>query len=161
MKKPDKLHVTLLFLLRDEEILLAMKKRGFGANLLNGVGGKLDPGETVEQAAIRECEEEIGVTPQDIKKVAELNFEFADSNPPQPDMYVTTFVTRSWRGEPTETEEMAPVWYPRNAIPYDKMWEDDQYWLPEVLKGNSVNGNFVFDANNKLKQHEVRVVDSL
>ena len=53
---------TLCFLIEDDRILLAMKKRGFGEGKWNGVGGKVNEGETVEAAAIRETEEEIGVT---------------------------------------------------------------------------------------------------
>ena len=55
------LHTTLIILKKDDEILLGLKKRGFGKGRLNGVGGKLEPGETIEEAAIRETEEEIGV----------------------------------------------------------------------------------------------------
>ena len=56
-------HVTLLFLIKDDsqEILLAMKKRGFGEGKFNCTGGKIEEGETIPQAAIREAKEEIGV----------------------------------------------------------------------------------------------------
>jgi len=57
------MELTLLFLIKDDQILLAMKKRGFGAGRFNGVGGKVEPGETIEQALIRESQEEINVTP--------------------------------------------------------------------------------------------------
>jgi 8-oxo-dGTP pyrophosphatase MutT (NUDIX family) len=70
---------TLLFLQRRNEILLAMKKRGFGAGRWNGVGGKVESGETIEQALVRECREEISVTPLVYHKVAEHEFtEFHD-----------------------------------------------------------------------------------
>ena len=52
---------TLCFLLRDGQILLAMKKRGFGEGKWNGAGGKVNAGETVEHAAVRELREEVGV----------------------------------------------------------------------------------------------------
>lgn len=159
MTTTDARQVTLLFLLTDSEILLAMKKRGFGSGLYNGVGGKLDPGETVEQAAVRECQEEIGVTPHNIQKVAELNFVFAE--PEQPDMFVTTFVTREWTGEPVETEEMAPKWFSRSDIPYSTMWEDDPYWLPQVLEGKNIRGEFHFSSDDKLVRHQVKLVDTL
>lgn len=32
-------------------VLLGMKKRGFGAGKWNGFGGKVQPGETIEEAA--------------------------------------------------------------------------------------------------------------
>jgi|AntRauTorcE11897_2_1112592.scaffolds.fasta_scaffold00161_11 mutator protein MutT len=161
MQQSNKLHVTLLFLLNGDQVLLAMKKRGFGAGLYNGVGGKLDPGETVEQAAVRECQEEVTVTPRHIQKVAQLNFVFAESKPPQPDMYVTTFITSEWDGEPNETEEMSPKWFKQADIPYKDMWEDDPHWLPQVLEGKKVVGDFSFNLQNKLIRHDVRVVDQL
>jgi 8-oxo-dGTP diphosphatase/8-oxo-dGTP diphosphatase/2-hydroxy-dATP diphosphatase len=37
----EKMQTTLLLGLKDNKLLLAMKKRGFGAGKYNGVGGKL------------------------------------------------------------------------------------------------------------------------
>jgi 8-oxo-dGTP pyrophosphatase MutT (NUDIX family) len=65
---------TLLFLITEDKILLAMKKRGFGTGKWNGVGGKIESGESLEAALVRECQEEIGVTPTSWRPVAELDF---------------------------------------------------------------------------------------
>jgi 8-oxo-dGTP diphosphatase len=54
------LQTTLVFLFNSENnILLSMKKRGFGTGKRNGAGGKLHEGENTLQAAIRELEEEV------------------------------------------------------------------------------------------------------
>lgn len=146
---------TLLFLIRDDQILLAMKKRGFGAGKWNGVGGKLNDSETVEQALVRECQEEIGVTPLEYKKVAELDF-VQDVDTPDPwHMYVYAYICTEWNGEPEETEEMAPKWYPLDGIPYKNMWDDDEYWLPLVIAGEHVRGKFTFDENDKMLTHDI------
>lgn len=142
---------SLLFLLKDDRILLAMKKRGFGADRYNGVGGKLEPGETPEEAAVRECEEEIGVTPTGLQKVAVHKFIFPEG---QPTMHVHVFTTGSWEGEPVETDEMAPEWFNAREIPYERMWQDDIVWLPLVLQGKRLTGRFDFDTNeNMLSAH--------
>ncbi|MGD2110491.1 MAG: NUDIX domain-containing protein, partial [Phycisphaerae bacterium] len=52
---------TLLFVIRAGEILLIRKKRGLGAGKINGPGGRVDPGETPREAAIREVQEELHV----------------------------------------------------------------------------------------------------
>lgn len=149
---------TLLFLRKDDKILLAMKKRGFGMGRWNGVGGKIEKGETIEQALIRECQEEIGVTPTSYTAVAELDFiQDADVDPWH--MYVYAYIANAWEGEPVESEEMAPAWYDITEIPYSEMWQDDTYWLPLVLAGDKVTGTFTFDANDNLTMHDIAVVE--
>jgi mutator protein MutT len=146
--------LSLLFLLRGDEILLAMKKRGFGAGRWNGVGGKIEPGETIEQAAVRECQEEIGVEPLEIEKVAVHEFY----GPNEPIGKVHVFLSRKWVGEPFETEEMAPLWHKLEEIPYDDMWQDDRVWLPQVLAGRKLEGKFSFDAEDNLLTAETSPV---
>jgi len=145
---------TLCLLINDKQILLAMKKRGFAAGKWNGVGGKPEPKDkNIKATAKRETFEEITVTPRKLKKVAVLNFYFeirTDWN-----QQVIVFLTHDWSGNPTETEEMAPAWFNLNEIPYDKMWNDDILWLPKVLNGKIVEGNFLFDEDQKILEHEV------
>ncbi len=152
---------TLVFLRRDNEILLAMKKRGFGAGKWNGVGGKLEAGETLEEALVREAQEEVGVTPQSYQLVAELDF-VQDAETPDPwHMYVYAYLCDKWEGEPTESEEMAPQWYSVDEIPYETMWDDDEYWLPLVLNGDKVAGTFTFDENDRMLSHDIKTVQEL
>jgi len=152
---------TVIFLKRDGQILLAMKKRGFGMGKWNGPGGKIEAGETIEQAMVRECQEEIGVTPHDWRQVAELDFvQDVDTDDPY-HMYAHVYVTEQWEGEPTESEEMMPKWFDVEDIPYGAMWDDDEFWLPQVLAGNKVYGQFTFDVDDKLLTHDVRVVPEL
>jgi len=60
---------TLLFVIKDGQVLLIHKKKGLGAGKINGPGGRLEPGETPEQAAIREVQEELLVTPVNSRRV--------------------------------------------------------------------------------------------
>lgn len=152
---------TLLFLRKENQILLAMKKRGFGAGKWNGVGGKIEVGETIENALVRETVEEIGVTPSSWRAVAELDF-IQDAETDEPwHMYVYAYLCEAWEGEPSESEEMKPQWYSIDSIPYAVMWDDDEYWLPRVLEGDKVVGTFTFDINDKMLAHDIETVDSL
>lgn len=151
---------TLLFLRKDNKILLAMKKRGFGSDRYNGVGGKIENGETIEQALVRECREEINVIPMNYWKVAEHDF-IQDEGPDAWRMYVHAYLCDEWEGEPSETDEMAPEWFEIEDIPYDNMWQDDEFWLPQVLAGNKVYGEFTFDQDDKLLTHNVQITDKL
>ena len=126
--------VTLLFLVREDEILLAMKKRGFGQGRWNGCGGKVEPDETIEQAMVREAQEEIGVTPVKYEKVAVHDFVMEDHE----GFECHAFICTEWESEPFETEEMAPQWFKKSEIPYHQMWQDDIVWLPAVMHGKKL-----------------------
>jgi 8-oxo-dGTP diphosphatase / 2-hydroxy-dATP diphosphatase len=150
---------TLCLLLKDDRVLLAMKKRGFGAGRWNGVGGKVQEGETIEAAALREMEEEIGVRAKEgaLEKAAFLTFYFKTK--PEWDQEVTVFVLREWEGEPSESEEMKPAWYAFDQVPYAEMWPDDKDWLPIVLDKRKVKADFHFadlgDVFEKVELAEV------
>lgn len=149
--------LSLLFLVNDNQILLAMKKRGFGVGLWNGVGGKQDKDETIEQTAIRESEEEIGVTPRTFEKVADLIFVDDKGE----ELQVHAFMCSEWEGEPRESEEMNPKWFSIKEIPYEQMWPDDSHWLPVVLSGEKIKGKFTFDKDDKLVDWQLNSVSEL
>lgn len=146
-----------------KEILLAMKKRSLGAGKYNCYGGKKDHGETIEEAAVRELFEESKVKAniQSLKKVGELSFTFPEMPKEKGwDQVVHVYVVDSWDGEPTETEEMhAPEWFSVNQIPYDKMWEADTIWMPEVLKGKFVEAQFIYGAEQNLIDKKLTIHD--
>lgn len=146
--------LTLLFLLKKGRVLLAMKKRGFGAGRWNGVGGKLDPGETIEEALVRECQEEILVTPTAYEKAAEIIFHEQHEGE-QKTMQVHVYTCTSWTGKPAETEEMSPKWFDVTDIPYEDMWPDDPFWLPQVLAGKKLICEFELDANDQILKTSV------
>lgn len=141
-------HVTLMLLKRDGELLLAMKKRGFGQGKWNGAGGKVEPGETPLQAAIRETEEEVGVTPLNPRKVAELDFYL--THDPDFNNYGHIYLATEWEGDPHETEEMRPQWFPLDALPYDEMWGDDKHWMPLIFAGKRFRGTFTLDEHDNI-----------
>ncbi|MBP6888913.1 MAG: 8-oxo-dGTP diphosphatase [Candidatus Pacebacteria bacterium] len=151
---------TLLFLVKKDnksitDICLAMKKRGFGMGRYNGVGGKVEPGEPIEDAVKREAKEEIGVVVQEATKVGELTFIFPHE--PTFDQVVHVYVTETWLGEIVESEEMRGEWFKVADIPYQTMWSDDILWLPQVLLGKYVSGTVVFAPGDVTTHHELNV----
>lgn len=137
---------TLMFVLGDGQALLIRKKRGLGAGKINAPGGKIDPGETPLQAAVRETQEEVGVTPLDPQERGELSFQFVDGLR----LHVRVFVARGWTGEPRESDEAIPLWTSLDALPYDEMWADDRVWVPELLAGRRFALRALFDDDTML-----------
>lgn len=136
--------VTLCFLIRQNKLLLAMKKRGFGAGKWNGIGGKIIAGETIHAAACREITEEIGVVTNENHLEPRGTIEFFFPHKPEWNQRLHIFFVKVWDGEPVESEEMRPLWYTHDKIPYGEMWVDDPYWLPQVLAGKSIHATFRF-----------------
>lgn len=141
-----RLETTLCLLKRDNEILLAMKKRGFGEGKYNGVGGKIEKNETPKEAMIRETQEEINVTPTKYEKVGLVEFdEYYKGN--KQNLIFHLYMVYEWEGVPSESEEMNPKWFDINNIPYEKMFPDDKYWLPLILEGKKIRAYFDFDKD--------------
>lgn len=136
------IHATLMFIIKDDRVLLIEKKRGLGAGKINGPGGKIDPGETPMESAVRETIEEVLVRPLAPRKLGELWFSMSDC----PDILCHVFRAEDFEGEPGETDEAVPVWTPLDELPYDRMWEDDRHWLPLLVAGTTFHGRFVFEG---------------
>lgn len=92
-------------------ILLGLKKRGFGQGNYTGFGGKVEPGESILEAAVRELAEESGLvaTPANLLERGTVTFCF----PAKPgwSQQVHLFLVEEWSGQPVETDEMAPAWF--------------------------------------------------
>ncbi|UCH25788.1 MAG: 8-oxo-dGTP diphosphatase [Trueperaceae bacterium] len=135
---------SLLFLLRDGQVLLARKKTGFGRGKIVGIGGTAEDGEDIVQTAIRETVEETGVLPLDPKRVGSLSFFFPTRDTSW-NMRAWVFTALKWKGQPVESDEVEPIWFDLDRIPFDEMWSDARFWLPQVLSGKSLEGHFIFD----------------
>ena len=146
---------TLCMIYDDEQILPGMKKRGFGEGRWNGFGGKPRKGESIEETLYRELQEEIGVTPKDVRKRGVLTFRNDGS---EELIEVHVFSAREYEGEPREGEEMRPQWFRHADVPYDEMWKDDRYWIPLLLAGKNFEGRFVFKDFDEVIESDVREI---
>lgn len=132
------------------EVLLGRKKTGLGTGKIVALGGHVEPGESPAEAAVREAKEESGVcvAPGSLRAAAaRLTFCF----PAQPtwDMDVEVFATSDWTGEPADSEEITPRWFPIAALPFGEMWDDAPLWLPRVLAGERLRATFSYAGDNE------------
>ena len=134
--------LTLCVIHNHPKVLLGMKKKGFGVGRWNGFGGKVEEGETIEEAAKRELREESGLEVIDITKRGVIEFEF-ENDPKILEVHI--FHVGKFEGEPKESDEMKPQWFNFDEIPYEQMWTDDSHWMPIFLKGKKFKGKFLFD----------------
>lgn len=143
---------VLCYLFRGDEVLLIHKKTGLGKGKVNAPGGRIEPYEMPAEAAVRELQEETGITPKGLVETAQLHFIFTDGY----SLKGTVFFAWDHEGEASSTDEADPFWTPVDAIPYDKMWEDDSLWLPLALAGKHVTGRFIFEDEKMLSREIVQ-----
>jgi len=111
------------------EVLLGLKKTGFGQGRWVNLGGHIEPGEKAAAAAVREVEEESGlvVSADVLQHVASIEFRFPWR--PSWDQTAEVYLTATFAGEAAESDEIAPRW---EAIQRDR--EAMQAVLAEILR---------------------------
>lgn len=146
--------VTLCFLLRDgapgsTEVLLGLKRTGFGTGKIVGLGGHVEAGESDAEAVCREVWEEAGIVvrQEDLAPAGVVEFVFPAR--PEWNMYCRLYTTRRWQGEPTESLEIIPQWFDAASLPLHRMWQDAAHWLPPALAGETHDVVVVLNDDNE------------
>ena len=125
----------------------------------NGPGGKFDTqkDKTILDTAVRETKEEIGIEPKDAQELGMISFYFPNNKEWDQDVYL--YLVKNWVGEFKETEEMLPRWFNIKDIPFEDMWDDDKYWLMDILDGKKIKkASFVFEENGRVKEHNIEFI---
>jgi 8-oxo-dGTP diphosphatase / 2-hydroxy-dATP diphosphatase len=150
--KEKKLY-TVIFIFKEDKILLGMKKRGFGEGKWNGFGGKVEKNETILQGAQRELEEEAGILCSDLKHSGNLYFEFESGFDKLMEVHI--FSGTTFEGNIKETEEMKPQWFAIKDIPYHLMWKDDEIWFDNLLKKKHFTAHFKFKDYETINEYKM------
>ena len=156
MSSPRQL-LTLTIVHQPPKVLLGLKKRGFGEGRWNGFGGKVMEGESIEEAAHRELEEECGIVGIGLNKVGIMEFEFKDDPTV---LEVHLFKVSDFSGEPVETDEMRPIWFGETEVPFDSMWPDDKLWFPYFIAGQKFRAKFSLEDKDTLTDYDIKRVET-
>ena len=151
---------SLIFVLNDDNVLLGMKKRGFGEGKLNGFGGKWDAEDkTIEDCVVRELQEESGlvVDKKNLCRHGYIVFNMKNSKKIM-NVHVYSVCEDQCAGELVETDEMRPLWVDRKALPFAQMWPDDKYWLHNVMEGRKFIARFDYEDDNTIVDYSVDIV---
>lgn len=146
---------TLTFLLRDGHVLLlrgAPGKRRW-AGRLNGIGGHLEPGESVLAGAQREVREETGLEPPALTLRGVIHI--SPPRPSEPGVLLFVFLGGAPEGEAIPSAEGALAWYPVDALPTPDVVDDVPLLLPRLLAAHQqktiVYGHYAAGADGVLQ----------
>lgn len=147
---------TEVFLIDTDNIMLGLKKTGLGAGNIIGIGGKVEPNETLEQAAIREVQEEVEITIENLEYSGNVIFYFPHIKDESWNISVHIYTSKKWSGTPKETIEISPFWFHKTSIPYEKMWDDARLWVPQVIANKKIFGEFLYAENMQVADYNVK-----
>ena len=113
----------------------------------NGLGGKFEPGESPEECAAREIEEESGLRVTSVRMRGFITFPLFDGID---DWYVFLFTATEFRGELIDSAEGDLEWIPNDKLTKINLWDGDKIFIPWLFedkffsaKFNYKNGIFV------------------
>jgi 8-oxo-dGTP diphosphatase len=145
---------TLCYLKRDGQTLMLHRSKRKGdihEGKWNGLGGKMEPGESPEECVLREVREESGLRLRDPRLRGVLTFPGFDG---EQDWYVFLFTGTDFEGELKESGEGFLKWVPDDEVPRLPLWEGDKYFLGWLEQPYFFSGKFIYKTG-KLENHSV------
>lgn len=127
------------------------KENDMHAGKWNGLGGKFEAGETPEDCATREIQEESGLSSKNLNLKGFLTFPaFANEE----DWYAFVFVVDQFEGELIDSSEGQLEWIDTDKLLELNLWEGDRIFLPWLEKSGFFSGKFIYE-DGKLKSNQV------
>lgn len=142
---------TQIYIIHGNQWLMLLrnkKKKDVNHNKWIAVGGKKEPGETIEQCAVREAFEETGLQCEQLEYQGLVHFEYQDNEPE--DIYVYT--CSQYHGTLHETDEGTLRWIDENELMNLELWEGDRIFLKKMLDhtGESFEITLQYDGQGTL-----------
>jgi 8-oxo-dGTP pyrophosphatase MutT (NUDIX family) len=106
---------------------------------------------------VREVFEETKLIVKNTEEVGLLYF-YSNNQRVSPVWTVRAFLTDEFEGVPLDGREGRLEWFSIDALPFEEMWEDDQYWYRLALDGTRFEGWFYYSSEfEKLIDHKIEV----
>ena len=146
---------TLCYLMDGERTLMLhriKKKNDVHEGKWNGLGGKFEAGETPEECAIREVQEESGLLMKSPRMHGFITFPMFDG---KKDWYVFLFTAREFEGELIDSLEGKLEWILNDQLLKLNLWEGDRIFIPWLFQEKFFSAKFIYEDGN-LISHEVK-----
>ena len=150
---------TLCLIVQNEKVLMMYrnkKKNDVHLNKYNGLGGRVEEGESSTQCILREVHEEAGIHLTKYRYVGKIKFKNFGYQKGTEVMYC--FHGFDYENEIGECNEGELVWIPKGEVLNLPLWEGDQYFIMHIINNVSFSGfihyqgDEVIDYQMKLKR---------
>jgi len=145
---------TLCYVRKENHTLMlhrVKKENDMHAGKWNGLGGKMEPGETPEECAIREIKEESGL---DVHHLILKGFILFPQFDGQKDWYVFVFVIDDFSGTLIDSPEGVLDWVNNDRLPELPLWAGDRIFMQWLDKPEFFSARFDY-KEGKLLRHTV------
>ena len=147
---------TLCYVIDKEENKTLMlhrikKENDYHEGKWNGLGGKFEQGESPEECAIREVEEESGLKMIEPKMQGFITFPLFDG---KDDWYVFVFTSHKFEGKQIDSNEGVLEWIPNNKVTSLNLWDGDKIFMGWLYDDKFFSAKFNYE-NGKYVNHEV------
>jgi 8-oxo-dGTP diphosphatase len=127
------------------------KQNDFHEGKWNGLGGKLDPGESPEDCVIREVEEESGLKIRNPRMHGFITFPLFDGID---DWYVFLFTAEEFSGNLISSAEGELQWIPDDKLTQLNLWDGDKIFIEWLFQDKFFSAKFIY-KDKKYLSHEV------
>jgi len=148
------INATLCYIKKNKQTLMlhrVKKENDMHHGKWNGLGGKMEPGETPEECVIREVYEESGLTIQNPALKGILTFPAFDGTN---DWLAFVFTAHTFTGELIESDEGNLKWIDNAKLLDLNLWEGDKTFIPWLDDKAFFSGKFIY-KNKQLTDHHV------
>jgi len=147
---------TLCYVIDEEKNTTLMlhrvkKENDYHEGKWNGLGGKLEQGESPEDCVIREIKEEAGLTIKSPKMHGFITFPLFDK---VDDWYVFIFSAKNFEGKLIDSPEGNLEWIPNDKLTELNLWDGDKIFLEWLFQDRFFSAKFNY-KNGKYLNHEV------
>lgn len=128
------------------------KENDYHEGKWNGLGGKFEAGETPEECAIREVEEESGLTMIDPVMKGHITFPLFDG---KDDWYVFLFTANIFEGQLIDSPEGELEWIDNEKLTEINLWDGDKIFIPWLFKDKFFSAKFIYE-DGEYKDYTVK-----
>lgn len=148
---------TLCLIVKNNQVLMMLRNKkndDVHLNKYNGLGGKVELGESKEKCVLREVYEEAGIILTDYHYVGKVIFKNFGYKIGKEVMYC--FIAYDFQNEIGKCDEGELEWIAKDKILSLPLWEGDKYFIMNIINNKKFIGFLHYDQD-KVVSYKIKI----